>query len=243
MSQNHAGDKLSVTLMEIRQGNSQARDIFLEEYKPFIAKVASNLCKRFLDWGRDDELSIGLIALNSAIERYNPEKGVPFLPFARLVIESNIKDHFKKEARHQHASFYTPADGEQEELFSTGEQQQAWENYQNLTIEDERQQEIEAFDLFLRDYGIQFEDLVEASPKHKDTRQTMHRAAYCLASDPTYMAYLTGKKMLPTKELALVTGIHRKTIEKGRKYIIALAIILYYREEFIYLRSYISPNV
>lgn len=243
MNQNHAGDRLAATLAEIRLGNSQARDSFLEEYRPFVAKVASSLCKRFLDWGRDDELSIGLIALNSALDRYKPEKGVPFLPFARLVIESHLKDYFKKESRHQHASLYMAPSDDEDELFSPAEIEQAWVNYQNLTIEDERQQEIVALDLLLRDYGIQFDDLVEVSPKHRDTRQTMFRAAHHLAGEQPLMDYLKSKKMLPTKELALNTGISRKTLEKGRKYIIALALILHYREEFIYLRSYISLNL
>jgi RNA polymerase sigma factor len=40
------------------------------------------------------------------------------------------------------------------------------------------------------------------------------------------MAYLQTHKLLPIKELELLTGIKRKVLDKGRKYLIALALIL-----------------
>lgn len=240
MNHNHAEDSLKSTLLSIQTGDDQTRDCFLAEYQPFVAKVASTLCKRYLEWGRDDELSIALIAFNHAIDNYKAEKGVPFLPFSRLVIENRLKDYFKKEARHQHSSLYIAASEEGEQEFSPGEIEQAWTTYQNLTIEDERNQEIEELDKLLNAYGIQFDDLVDASPKHRDTRQTMIRAARNLAGEPVLMNYLKAKKMLPAKELSLATGIHRKTLEKGRKYIITLALIMDQPNEFLYLRTYIN---
>jgi RNA polymerase sigma factor len=54
------------------------------------------------------------------------------------------------------------------------------------------------------------------------------------------MKQFNNKKLLPIKELTLLSGVNRKTVEKGRKYIIALALIHHYEDEFIYLRSYIS---
>ena len=45
---------------------------------------------------------------------------------------------------------------------------------------------------------------------------------------------------LPVKELALASGLHRKTLEKGRRYIIAMSILLYHRDRFIYLFSYLK---
>ncbi|MBC2723939.1 MAG: hypothetical protein HGJ97_14860 [Desulfosporosinus sp.] len=40
------------------------------------------------------------------------------------------------------------------------------------------------------------------------------------------MAHLQKHRLLPIKELELLTGIKRKVLEKGRKYLIALALIL-----------------
>ncbi|ATA59272.1 RNA polymerase sigma factor SigI [Geobacillus stearothermophilus] len=54
------------------------RNELIEQYKPFIAKTASSVCKRFIR-EEDDEASIGLIAFNEAIEKYAPHKGGSFL--------------------------------------------------------------------------------------------------------------------------------------------------------------------
>lgn len=63
------------TVHEIQQGNKVLHNQLIQQYKPFIAKTVSNVCKRFIHEG-DDELSIGLIAFNEAIEKYAPHKGV-----------------------------------------------------------------------------------------------------------------------------------------------------------------------
>ncbi|HEX3030917.1 MAG TPA: RNA polymerase sigma-I factor [Bacillota bacterium] len=239
MKPDHAEARLTGYLSDIRQGNSRAREQLIEEYKPFVAKIAGNICKRYLDWSVDDELSIALIAFNQAIDLYKPEREVPFLPFARLVIESRLKDYFKQESRHQHASLEINPTGNAEETFSPAEIDQAWLEYQNRSIEDERNQEIDHLDTLLREYGIQFEDLVEHSPKHKETRTSLQKVAHVLASQPNLMKSLKSKKLLPAKELAINSQVSSKTIERGRKYIIAMALILSDAQEFTCLRSYI----
>ncbi|MDA8235273.1 MAG: RNA polymerase sigma-I factor [Clostridia bacterium] len=231
-------DPLLQLIIDIQQGDTTARERFLEEYQPFVAKVATSLCKRYLDWGRDDELSIGLIAFNGAIDTFQPDKGVPFLPYAQVVIRNRLKDYFKKESRAQHESLWLESDSE--DIFSPAEIKAAWEEYQNRTIEDERQTEIEYFERVLADYKIDFEDLTMVSPKHRDTRETLFSVARILVSNKELFDYLLAKKQLPLKELGLATGVNRKTLERGRKFIIALAVILQQPEEFIYLKSYIS---
>ena len=43
--------------------NNEDINIFIEEYKPFIASCAVKACGKYLKYGEDDELSIALIAL------------------------------------------------------------------------------------------------------------------------------------------------------------------------------------
>ena len=59
-----------------------SRNRFLEEYRVFVRKIASAHCRRLLEWGRDEELSIAMIALDSAIDGYQPDKGAKFETFA-----------------------------------------------------------------------------------------------------------------------------------------------------------------
>jgi len=108
-----------------------------------------NLCKRPLEWGQKDELSIALIAFNSAIDSYDARKQVPFLPYAKVVIQNRLKDFFRKSSR---LSLEVPFESENVEgkIISPAEIQAAWDDYRDRTIEDERQDELAEFEeLFL----------------------------------------------------------------------------------------------
>jgi len=222
-------------LMKIKNGDRPAREKLIEEYKPFILKIANIFCKRMLEWGRDDELSIGLTAFNSAIDAFDPEKQIPFLLFCRIVILNRLKDYFRKESKHLNNC---PLD--HEKIGDSLEGKAAWDNYFNKTIEDERREELEQFEKILSDYSISFEDLVKVSPRHCDYRLSLFKAANKLSKTQSMMEYLTSRKQLPLTELEKITGIKRKTLERGRKFIIASVLILSRSDEFIYLRSYIN---
>jgi len=219
----------------IKNGDQSALEKLVEEYKPFILKTATQICKRTLEWGRDDELSISIMAFHSAIDAFDPDKQVPFLSFCRIVISSRLKDFARKEGKYQ--SIYQLDD---DTLASTLEGQIARENYVNRTIEDERREEMEIFESMLSAYSISFDDLVEVSPRHSDYRKTLLTVASQLSQTARLMEYLTSKKQLPLNELEKISGVKRKVLERGRKFIIASALILYLPNQFIYLRSYIN---
>ncbi|WP_242652450.1 RNA polymerase sigma-I factor [Desulfofarcimen acetoxidans] len=228
-------DKLRIA----REGDAKSREDILEMYKPLIGKITSNLCQRRLEWGRDDELSIGLIAFNEAIDRYKEDCRVPFPAYARIVVRSRLTDYFRKEARHNAANlqpFFN--DGEQGE--NPAEIAKSWDNYYQEVAARESELEILQYEKMLSNYGISFDNLVKSSPKHRDSRLAQLQAARILASDTNLMQDLLTKKKLPIQELSLIAGIHRKTLERGRKYIIATALIFYYHEDFLYLSSYVN---
>ncbi|MCL4439679.1 MAG: RNA polymerase sigma-I factor [Firmicutes bacterium] len=231
--------KVLQAILRIQAGDMQAREDFLFEYKPFVAKTAMNLCKRPLDWGERDELSIALIAFNSAIDSYDPGKRVPFLPYARVVIQNRLKDHFRKESRIQ-VEIPLETQTDEGKTVSPAEIQAAWENYNDRTIEDERQDELVEFEKLLGNFGINFESLVEVSPKHMDSRQTLFQVAKRVAEKKELIDYVLSKKQLPINELILSTGVNRKTLERGRKFIIATVLVIHHAMEFPYVRSYIN---
>jgi RNA polymerase sigma factor len=65
------------------------------------------------------------------------------------------------------------------------------------------------------------------------------QAALRLAADPALLGYLLEKKRMPLKELADTFDLNRKTLERGRKYIIAVTIILHHQDELPHLKTYI----
>lgn len=223
------------TLFKIKKGDLLARNKLLEEYKPFIFKTVYSFCHCSLEWGRSDELSIGMIAFNSAIDSFDPEKNASLLTYCRIVIVSRLKDYFRKEARQVNAF---PLDDD--EISGFLESKAAQDNYNQWTIQDERREELGRFVKTLSAYSISLQDLVKISPKHRDYRATLFKVAYSLSKDQNLMEYFLTKKQLPINELEKISGVKRKTLERGRKFIIASTLILADSNEFIYLRTYID---
>lgn len=225
-------------LASIRNGDCQAREDLIAEFKPFIARATSKFCGRGLDWNRDDELSIGLIAFNEAIERFDEQRGVPFPAFARLLIKSRLMDYVRKQSRHIATSGGSLDDTEGRDL-STLELSRAWDVYIDQESAREREEEIAEYKKIIGQFGITFDDLVSCSPKHRDARATLMRVARVLAGDELLFTQLMSTGKLPVQALTRKAEVNIKIIERGRKYIIATSIIWRYCEEFLYLCSFI----
>lgn len=206
----------------------------MEFHRHFILSTAAACCKRRVGWS-DDAASIALIAFNEAVDAYKENRGVPFPAFARLVIRSRIADHFRKEGRKAAESL--------EELAASGGlavAEVALDRFTEGEIVRERREEIKRFNELLRDFGLNFRQLADASPKHRDARAGFLRVARVLAENEALFNRLIHTKRVPLKELAVATGVPRKTLERGRRYILAVSLIFGYPEEFTYLYSYLK---
>lgn len=225
-----------------RAGDGTAREKLLAECRPFIARVAAGLCRRRLEWGFDDELSIAFITFNEAIDRYEEDRKVPFLAFARLMIKSRITDYLRKEARAS-AHMAGSLNSEQEDLsVSPLESSLAWQDYLAREAAREREEEIRDYTRMLAEFEISFSELVRCAPKHHDARRVLLDVSRRLAADGSLFQQLMKTKKLPLKELSLLTGVHRKTLERGRKYIIAMALLWHHCHEFLYLCYYLKAS-
>ncbi|MDO9574043.1 MAG: RNA polymerase sigma-I factor, partial [Candidatus Contubernalis sp.] len=80
---------------------------------------------------------------------------------------------------------------------------------------------------------------IKKSPKHKGTRKTLQKAAGVLSSKNELMSYLHKHHKLPQGELCRLVGITPRVLEKGRTYVIALALLLS-GDEFPPLKSYVK---
>lgn len=222
-------------IAKARQGDTQAREQVLAEHRPFVQKVARATCRRFLEWGQDEELSVALLALNEAIDRYDTDRGVPFEAYARTVVRSRLLDFLRREARERQRYVLGQEADEAAEWAEL-----ARDAYDREILARERAEEIAAYAARLRDFNLSLAELARVSPKHRDSRQLMFRAAQALVERQELFQRLVATKRLPLAELSLASGISRKTLEKGRKYIVAVSLILGYPEEFPYLYSYLK---
>lgn len=222
--------------MEIENLFESNRDEFIETSKSFIYNTAYKVCKRRLDWHNDDELSISLIAFNNACDSYNKSKG-NFYRYAAVLIKNALIDLFRK-------SKNTPL-----LMFGNDDDTIEYVDTKNSLIEFEKSLEIqrkaEEIALFSRElslYNISFSDLVESSPSHKDTRdELLNLALLCIKAD-SILEYIKSKKLLPIKEVLLLGNYKRKFIEKWRRYLLALILIIS-AEEYPYIKSYLNIKV
>lgn len=226
-------------VVRIQEGDLRLRNQFITDYQPYVAKVTSRFCKRYVDPARDDEFSIALGAFNEAVNQFSPQAGRSFLGFAEQVIRRRLIDYVRKEQRFTQQIPYSMFEVEDEEdnVVNPVEIHQAIEQYEKQKGMEERRSEILDLNRCLTDFGIQFSDLVDASPKHDDSRQALFAIGRQLSGDSELMRTMLSKRMLPIKELLDMVKVSRKTLERNRKFIIAVALI--YNGPYPYLRDYL----
>jgi RNA polymerase sigma factor len=226
----------------IQQGDHLLRNQLITDYQPFVAKAVSRFTKRFIDPAHDDEYSVALQAFNEAIDSYDPRNGASFLHFAETVIRRRLIDYARREQRHTvlipYSSFETLDD--EEHVMNPVEISQAILNYDEEQRAEERRSEIVELNQKLLEFGITFRDLVEGSPKHADSRQILMAIGRLLAEDERLMEQLEAKKQLPIKELLDRVSVSRKTLERNRKYLIAVAVI--HSGNYPYLSAFLQQE-
>ncbi|MFD2443284.1 RNA polymerase sigma factor SigI [Bacillus sp. CGMCC 1.16607] len=229
---------LEETVLKIQQGDEKLLNETIDSYKPFIAKAVSSVCKRYIHES-DDEFSIGLIAFNEAIQKYSPERGSSLLSFAEVMIKRRVIDYIRKHSKHNSISIEFGMQNQEDDSPSLAiENEISIDDYQKTVEAELRRQEIIQFQQILKEFDLSFQDLVEQSPKHADARKNAMIIANLLVEDENLQSYLIDKKRLPIKQLEEIVQVSRKTIERNRKYIIAISLILIH--DYVYLKDYIK---
>jgi RNA polymerase sigma factor len=230
---------LEETVCLIQQGDCTLQNELIDSYKPFIAKIVSSVCKRYIRES-DDEFSIGLIAFNEAIEKFSSEKGRSLLSFAEVIIKRRVIDYIRKDSKENNLRLDFGQDSLNEETVggTSIENELSIEHHNKKNDELHRREEIVQFQQKLQSFDLSFLEIMEQSPKHADARKNAMTIAKILVESKDLSMILWEKKRLPIKELENLVHTSRKTIERNRKYIIAMAIIL--TGDFHYLRDYIK---
>ncbi len=229
-------------VLEAQQGNGVVREHLIKSYTPFILKITSKVSGRYVRMGEDDEVSVGLMAFNEAIDCFDTTKKNSFLSFAETVIKRRLIDYFRKESTFGKknvplSSFEQDDDENADGAYYYLEAKQSVEEFKQRSIATDRKEEIILFTQKLNDFGISFQELVAISPKHEDARIRAMEVAGIIAADSDMAVYMVNKKELPLKLLEQKVEISRKTLERQRKYIIAITLILI--NDFDHLRQYI----
>ncbi|MGL5347889.1 MAG: RNA polymerase subunit sigma [Peptostreptococcaceae bacterium] len=191
----------------------------IESHMPFIINTISKLTNKYVSIENDEELSVALLAFNEAVNKYSDERG-PFLPFAKLVITSRLKNYFKKENKNYVS---VSLENLEEEGIQISEEIKNPVDNKDLLI-DEIEKLKEEIDMF----GFNLEDLVDEAPKHSDTRKRAINISENISEDENLTSFMYSKKRLPIKQISLKYSVTEKII-KGSKKFITTGVIIFYK--------------
>jgi len=209
---------------------------FVEEYKPFIASCVEKSIGRYVKYGEDDELSIGLIAFVEAIKSHNRFKG-SFLSFAQNVIKRRLIDYHRKEKKHKGVislNEHYQEDSDEQDYNAI----ESLNRYNKDELAEYRRLELIELKNELTKWNITFLQLAEASPKHQKTKKLYSDIVTFILSKPEMLKNIKHSKTLPIVEIEKELAIPRKKIDRARKYIIAYIIIA--SGDYQYIKDYLK---
>lgn len=203
--------------------DTKAADELIGAYLPFIKSEAAKHLKRPCIEEHDDELSIAMIAFHEAVLGYSRGRGA-FLPYASMLIKSRLIDYMRKESRHRgHLSMEAPVgeDGD-----TVGEQiPSETDHHEELLHRDATRAEIEELSRQMELFGVSLTDVADNCPRQKRTLDACRKVLDYAGAHPAILEELLRTKRLPIARLAEGSRVERKTLERHRKYLVALLLI------------------
>ncbi len=208
-------------------------DRLLEDYLPLIKATI----KPYVTGGNfDDLLSVGMLAFVHAVGQYQPGRG-GFSSFSRLCIRSRVLDDVRKNGKEAAKTVPLYPDGED---YSPADLALSMEQYNRQAERQKLADEISALQQELEGYGVAFAALAKAGPRQKRSQSLCRAAAEALLQNGPLCESFQKSGKLPQAELAACLEVSVKSIEKYRKYIVMLAVLL--RGDYPAMRSFLPGS-
>lgn len=219
------------------QQNVEAADDFIKQYLPFIKSETAKFMKKNPVEGQDEELNIAMFAFYEAMCAYQRNKGA-FLKLAAVAIRNRLIDHYRKEQRHSGLVYYdkTISEDDNETTFLDGIAHEK-DEYEEMTHRAATQDEIAEFTLQLQAFGLSLTDVAESCPKQDRTLKSCLDALAYAKQHPELLDQMLESKKLPISALAMGAGVEKKTLERHRKYV--LAILLAFTNGYEIIRGHL----
>lgn len=224
-------------VQKIKNGDKHLKEKFIKDYIPFILNIVSGFySSKTIDLKSSDEYSVGLMAFNEAIEKFDINRGRSFLKFAELVIKKRMIDYFRKTSsigrkEIPFSYFNSKSETEFEKKINIAEADQAPGSYEFIC-------ELKDFSKQLESFGLSINNLPDYMPKHKDSRQMCIDIAKKIIENKSIYNKLKTKKYIQMKELSKIIDVHPKTVERNRAFIICLCII--FDNDYGNFKAYLS---
>lgn len=198
-------------------------DEFIGRYIPFIKSEVSRFLGRPVDDKTDDEYSIGMIAFYEALRGYNENRGA-FLSYASLTIKSRLIDNMRKEVRHLGVlSLDAPLCEDDEPVINSIVDAKNEQSEYELSLATK--DEIEELSAKLKEFGVSLSDVADNCPRQKKTLDACRSALEYAKKDKKVFDDFLRTKRLPLARISKGCSVERKTLERHRKYLVALFLI------------------
>ena len=202
----------------------QAADALIRQYMGFIRSETVKFIHRAPENGHEDELSIAMLVFYEAILAYEKGRG-PFLPLAARAIRNRLIDHYRTERRHGNViSLQTPAGDAEEDRTLLDTVPDPTDHAEDYTSSASSRAEIQEFGRKLEQFGLTFSHVADHCPRQERTLAACRRVLDHARAHPELLDRLVETGRLPMNELAAGSGTDKKTMERHRKYLVAILL-------------------
>lgn len=213
-----------VSQVQSAKTDSEAADALICQYMGFIRSETVKFLHTAPENGHEDELSIAMLAFYEAVLAYEKSRGA-FLPYAARAIKNRLIDHYRTEKRHGNViSLHTPLGGEEDggELLDTIPD--TVDHAGDYVVRTASRREIQEFSEKLAQFGLAFSDVADNCPRQERTFAACRRVLDFARTQPELLKRVEDTGKLPMGELAAGSGTDKKTMERHRKYLVAILL-------------------
>ena len=210
-------------MVERAKQSPEEADELIIKYMGFIKAETARFIKRAPLEGVDDELGIAMLAFYEAVLSYEKYKGT-FLKYASTAIRRRLIDNYRREKRHRgQISLYEGSDSDDDRglIDTLGEKES---NIAKREAQLATKHEIDEFSAQLTRLGVELSDVADNCPKQERTFRACLSALEYAKKNPALLDELVTTGRLPIAELSRGSGVERKTLERHRKYLVAIMV-------------------
>ena len=172
--------------------------------------------------------------------RYEKSRGA-FLKYAAMAIRSRLIDYQRREKKHSGLISLDMPSGEEDDRSLAETLDSGKDEIGEMETRSAAKTEIMEFAAELGRYGLSLSEIAENCPRQQRTLAACHRALHSARENPDLLEQLVRTKKLPLMALAAHCGVERKTLERHRKYLVA--ILLAYTNGFEIIRGHLHKVV
>ena len=227
-----------IRLVQAAKQSSSAADKLIQTYMPFIKSETAKFINRAPIDGTDDEFSIAMFAFYEAAMAYRTDKGT-FLSLAAAAIRNRLIDYYRKEKRHPNSvSLETPVYSDDDNAVLSDHLADTRDEVNCLTDTLAAKSEIHTFAKQLAEFQISMSDVAGCCPRQERTLHSCFKALEYAKMHPELLELLIRNHKLPIRQLASGSGVEKKTLERHRKYMVA--ILLAYTNGYEIIRGHLQ---